>query len=168
LEQLTLFPEASHASLLVLPGSEKAIKMTVFSGLRCLELYRKCSLLGLLVKTLLGSSIWHSNKCALTWKIKIMKSNRLLFQLAASGLYTKEKEYLLWPTVRAAETGDYQYAHGDHAKKVMTLTGAVKMYENHPFKNLNDQIGGQLNPMWVEWLMGFPIGWTDLSVSETL
>lgn len=21
--------------------------------------------------------------------------------------------------------------------------------------------GGQLNPDWVEWLMGFPIGWTD-------
>ena len=29
-------------------------------------------------------------------------------------------------------------------------------------KNLKDQIGGQLNPTWVEWLMGFPIGWTDL------
>jgi hypothetical protein len=21
---------------------------------------------------------------------------------------------------------------------------------------------GQLNPMWVEWLMGYPVGWTDL------
>jgi len=29
-------------------------------------------------------------------------------------------------------------------------------------RNLNDQIGGQLNPTWVEWLMGFPLGWTDL------
>jgi len=27
--------------------------------------------------------------------------------------------------------------------------------------------GGQLNPTWVEWLMGFPIGWTDLNASET-
>jgi len=27
--------------------------------------------------------------------------------------------------------------------------------------------GGQLNPTWVEWLMGFPSGWTDLSPSET-
>ena len=26
---------------------------------------------------------------------------------------------------------------------------------------------GQLNPAWVEWLMGFPPGWTDLSASET-
>jgi DNA (cytosine-5)-methyltransferase 1 len=26
---------------------------------------------------------------------------------------------------------------------------------------------GQLNPTWVEWLMGFPLGWTDLEPSET-
>jgi len=26
---------------------------------------------------------------------------------------------------------------------------------------------GSLNPTWVEWLMGFPQGWTDLNVSET-
>jgi DNA (cytosine-5)-methyltransferase 1 len=33
--------------------------------------------------------------------------------------------------------------------------------------SLHDQIGGQLNPPWVEWLMGFPLGWTDSSASET-
>ena len=27
--------------------------------------------------------------------------------------------------------------------------------------------GGTLNPTWVEWLMGFPPGWTDLNASET-
>jgi hypothetical protein len=27
--------------------------------------------------------------------------------------------------------------------------------------------GGQLNPMWVEWLMGWPLGWTDLKPLET-
>lgn len=27
--------------------------------------------------------------------------------------------------------------------------------------------GGKLNPMWVEWLMGFPIGWTS-SAGSTL
>jgi hypothetical protein len=33
--------------------------------------------------------------------------------------------------------------------------------------DLPEQVGGQLNPMWVEWLMGFPAGWTDLEPSET-
>jgi len=27
---------------------------------------------------------------------------------------------------------------------------------------LATQVGGKLNPMWVEWLMGWPLGWTDL------
>ena len=31
---------------------------------------------------------------------------------------------------------------------------------------VSDQ-SGALNPPWVEWLMGFPIGWTDLQHSET-
>jgi hypothetical protein len=32
---------------------------------------------------------------------------------------------------------------------------------------LPQAIGGQLNPMWVEWLMGFPAEWTALKHSET-
>jgi len=32
---------------------------------------------------------------------------------------------------------------------------------------LSEQIGGSLNPTWVEWLMGYPLGWTDLNASET-
>lgn len=32
---------------------------------------------------------------------------------------------------------------------------------------LSEQVGGQLNPPWVEWLMGWPIGWTALEPLET-
>ncbi len=32
---------------------------------------------------------------------------------------------------------------------------------------LSEQIGGSLNPPWVEWLMGWPLGWTDLEPLET-
>ena len=28
-------------------------------------------------------------------------------------------------------------------------------------------VDGNLNPQWVEWLMGYPEGWTDLKDSET-
>ena len=29
-------------------------------------------------------------------------------------------------------------------------------------EDLTSKVNGTLNPMWVEWLMGYPIGWTDL------
>jgi DNA (cytosine-5)-methyltransferase 1 len=35
----------------------------------------------------------------------------------------------------------------------LTLEEKKKMTAGH---------GGSLNPTWVEWLMGFPLGWTDL------
>jgi hypothetical protein len=31
---------------------------------------------------------------------------------------------------------------------------------------LATQVGGKLNPTWVEWLMGWPLGWTDLNPLE--
>ena len=33
--------------------------------------------------------------------------------------------------------------------------------------DLPTRVGGSLNPTWVEWLMGWPLGWTDLDASAT-
>jgi len=45
---------------------------------------------------------------------------------------------------------------------VVKLTGRKP---TDPQVGLADQVGGKLNPTWVEWLMGWPIGWTDLKPS---
>ncbi len=34
-------------------------------------------------------------------------------------------------------------------------------------EQLSDRVGGSLNPRWVEWLMGWPIGWCSLKPLET-
>jgi len=51
-----------------------------------------------------------------------------------------------------------------------TATDAIKGGNVSPrpgAMGLSETTGGQLNPPWVEWLMGWPIGWTDLKPLET-
>jgi hypothetical protein len=53
----------------------------------------------------------------------------------------------LWPapTAHNAKEGNYP---AERTRKTPTLASLV---------------GGKLNPTWVEWLMGWPLGWTDLN-----
>ena len=44
--------------------------------------------------------------------------------------------------------------------------GSPSEYERNEIP-LSAQVGGPLNPEWVEWLMGWPVGWTDLKPLET-
>lgn len=55
----------------------------------------------------------------------------------------------MFPTPRAksATGGAVGLDHGNTAKRAMGDAPELR--------------GGQLNPMWVEWLMGWPAGWTD-------
>ena len=90
----------------------------------------------------------------------------------------------LWPTPRANEYKDVLQSVPPSRKKdpgKCNLTQAVAMEKlfttpcaadaqgshggnNH--RSLRTDVAGQLNPMWVEWLMGFPQEWTDLNASE--
>jgi hypothetical protein len=46
--------------------------------------------------------------------------------------------------------------------------GAPSMSDLQREARAMDQLtGGSLNPQWVEWLMGWPLGWTDLQPLET-
>jgi hypothetical protein len=38
--------------------------------------------------------------------------------------------------------------------------------KNRNTPTLATHAGGKLNPMWVEWLMGWPLAWTDLKPLE--
>jgi hypothetical protein len=67
----------------------------------------------------------------------------------------------MWPTPAARD-----YKGG---RKLETLKEAGRNETNSlpDAVNVANQEVGSLNPQWVEWLMGFPEGWTDLSSSET-
>ena len=170
----------SRANHLATPGSEKEQKMTVISGQKCSELLQICNPLGLLVKMLLESSIWRSTKCFLTWKTGVTPQQRLLYRLVPSMPRTavnvlplsdiihentkteNSMPIYLWPTPLTVGI----YGGSSSPKRLMKLqkAGIISPAE---YMELSKRNGGQVNPVWVEWLMGFPIGWTDLNVSET-
>lgn len=79
---------------------------------------------------------------------------------SGDGLATAVKK-ASWPTPQAH---DATIGHPERVGRYGT---------EHGGRNLNDSAAlsegrsGALNPTWVEWLMGFPLGWTDLEDSAT-
>lgn len=66
----------------------------------------------------------------------------------------------LYPTPQATSWG----CSGARTKlRVLQDVGTISEEERRGMQAGN---GGKLNPTWVEWLMGFPHGWTDLDASE--
>ena len=123
----------------------------------------------------IGSGLWVPTPCALdarpitggnlyvtkTGTVRHMRpdgksSNRGLAASAA-----------MWPTPTVC--GNYN-RKGASAPSGDGLATAVMKCATHDRNSrpLSEQIGGSLNPPWVEWLMGWPIGWTDLKPLETV
>jgi len=198
-------PGVSHASLSVVPGSERAKKITATSGLKCSGSYRKQGPLGSLVRTLLESSTWNSNKCVLTWKMKAMKSDRLLFQLApstprivgigsgyllttpqavdasAGAVISKDDKFKILKSgrLRRMNRSGVDGSAGLSREIAMLPTPgtprphdneetAGQYYQSQNQKDLTTILGTssgpklRLEPAFVEWMMGYPEGWTDL------
>lgn len=120
---LTSSQEGSLASLFQLPENNKGKTIAVISGQKCYELYGKYSRLGSLVKMFLESSNWHSKIFVLRWKVKAMKSSRLLFHLQASERGIKEKEFGSLPTITTQEI--------EHPEAELTPTGRRKSKNNN-------------------------------------
>ena len=94
--------EDSHANRSVSQVNKKGEMTTDISGQKCLDSLKKSnpsSLLGRMCKDLLTSkTAWSSDRCKMTWKVKVSKSNVSLYQLQASVLGTKGSESGLWLT----------------------------------------------------------------------
>ena len=91
---------------------------------------------------------------------------------------------LMWPTPRASGQENPESLikrKGARAAAQHNLTAAVQMMptptstersginpKTGKGAGLSKTIGGSLNPTWVEWLMGYPAGYTDLKHWEIL
>lgn len=90
-------------------------------------------------------------ECSVTLPRWGMMLNGVCWALATPERRIKGSVYGYWPTPTAQDAKN---------------NGAPSQMARNT-KPLNAEVGGKLNPMWVEWLMGWPIGWTGLEPLET-
>ena len=183
---------ASHSAKL---DEEKARQMTAISGQTCFGSYKTSSQTGsslkMCVGLLLGTTAWYSSRCVLTWKAKVTKSNRLLFQLALSTPRTGETESGLLPTV---QTQGLKVCKNGKSIPMILPTPVASDYEGGVCKDakvengrwlrtnakgqklgvkIRDAVGAtgiktgeklRLQPAMPEWMMGFPERWTEFPI----
>ena len=242
------FAEDSHVNPSQWQEKEREQMTIDTSGMKLLEssesVNQNGSLAKMLKALLTSKKAWYSDRCKLTWKKKVSKSNVLLYQLQASVLGIKEKEFgssdAMYPTPRSSGQENPETLikrKGWKAAAQHNLTAFVQMYptptrgceeggeqserveqtksggfilrkKNNPNKTfgakLSDamlylekqkmyptptnsehkyrlkgntqaskcleaqarRIGGKLNPEFVEFLMGYPMGWTKTEPTE--
>lgn len=98
----TSLPVDSPASRSASPANSSGKRTTATCGRTCLEQFGRFGRVGSWRKTfaacLLNLTGWSSSRCALEWKLKATKYNRLYFLLQASALPTAETGSGLLPT----------------------------------------------------------------------
>ena len=136
------------------------------------------------------------NECLETLPRSGMTHDGLLWELPMLAHHTSETESGFWPTPRAQEPARTSEGYGRGLKELIEgkqqikrwptpdancgmrgtqenwlptrLSGQPAQYTINQAVRDSDPLttGGKLNPMWVEWLMGWPMGWTDLKPLE--
>ena len=157
--QLTLFPVDSPASRFLVLESDEVRKMTAISGRKCYASLKKSGPNGWSEKTYLDLFEERLRIFFPTLREQVTKQGLTVVKLGMSEDCFEEKELLLWPRPTTGSplcggTGNFRQM------KKMKEAGIITEQER---KNLTCGSGGKSNPALMEWLMGFPIGWTDLN-----
>ena len=159
------------------PLQEKVTDLTE-NDQECGEKWR-----GWLAKYDPNSSLWRTAQCSLLEDLNEsletlpkwgMTANGLLWELPMLARHTKGTESGLWRTPDTGGGGNQKQLSEGKTHRAsgsaiqIRLADQVKNPHLWPSnaKNGQQQIIGSLNPMWVEWLMGWPIGFTELKPSE--
>ena len=190
--QLTLFAEDTPASRSVTPATETAQTTHGTSGHVSVTPFALFDPDSHCWRTCQATLVSDLDRYSQTWPRAGMTLNGTAYLQQPSAPRTSATEYSLslhaqtWPTPTAhmAKEGGHP-AEGRRNTPTLTFqalwpTPTASSWGNEGSRNLLQKNveageiteaekrqmsagnGGKLNPKWVEWLMGFPTGWTDL------
>lgn len=175
--KLTLSTAAFPAKTLALRDAEKVwVESEAALLQKSLDSFPNVSPLLSSWKTYLLSGLEGLILLSKNWPVWGMIVDGVLSPLPKSVRITKEKDGSYWPTPQARAGED---CPGERQRKSPNLAACVNMWQTPRAnkvegyasagytKTLMQQVtgedkplGGRLNPVWVEWLMGYPSGWT--------
>lgn len=172
-EQLTLYPEDSPASRFPWPESSAGKRTSGFCGLKCSALSGSLGRIASSVRMSLESSRLPPGRWSRIWSVQAITSSCLILKLRLSELGTGGQDAFLWgstiyPTPTASDsngTGPMGSRSVEHDLEWKNLRGCVLFATPCRGDATGTDVNGQLNPEWVEWLMGFPSGWSELEPS---
>ena len=185
ISQLTLSTEDSldHASHFLLQESNKGRKTKGSCGRSFRGWSQRLNLVGCWLKTYLESLPLPLIASARTWKVKATASGYSVTKLSLSVPRIRDHECSLLPTPtvnRNYNRKGVSKTSGDGLATVVRRLALLPTPTANDAKNngspsqrvrnsaaLNVVAGGALNPEWVELLMGFPRGWTDIGTGES-
>jgi hypothetical protein len=148
--------------------------------------FAKCDRDGSLWRTSERSLLEDSEPYSQTWPTSGLMRNGTAYRLVPLVPRTAGKESGLLPTPNrwdAQRGAESRQTKRNRRSGGVNLREAIKTWPTPTVQDasnnggpsqykrnslpLNAAAGGALNPTWVEWLMGFPAGWTDLGDLET-
>ena len=155
-ELLTLYLEDFHAK--TSQSQEKEMDL-MENDPECGEKWQ-----GLLARYDQDSHLWRTVQCSLLEDL-----NESLQTLPQWGTTVGGELYLLPTLVQTIDAKESGFTHVWGTPKAQDSRHALR---DRGKGNLGEQVsglhnGGKLNPTWVEWLMGWMLGWTDLKPLET-
>ncbi len=155
LRRSTSSPADFHAKPSPLQASSRALRIHGGSGPNSPEFYGRFNRNGRLLRTSRAFSRTPrgrlSRASSRTWPRGGTMRNGIVYRQPLSAPYTYVTEFfslhVKWATPRSSRSGP------DYNRTNRSSSGGV---------SLSTQVGGMLNPTWVEWLLGFPNEWTVL------
>lgn len=144
-ETNSLSAEDSPAKIFPLPAKEQAsMESEAGYGLSMQESFARFDR---------ATSSWRTPQCSLlegmdvfsaTWPQQGIMLHGVCYRRQTVGPHKNAREYGLWPTPTVC---------GNYNRKGASKTSG---------DGLATALGGTPNPLWVEWLMGWPIGWAEM------
>jgi len=101
------------------------------------------------------------------WPRAGMTRNGIVFQRAPLAPLTDATAFGLLPTPQAVDGLGSELSEVVLVGEGLSISKRSQQKASWFANKKRSASGGALSPSWVEWLMGFPIGWTDCAVSET-